>query len=38
MRGGNGFSAFAAGKFATRAISQSIAREYGPEGIHVAHG
>ncbi|KAM0745572.1 NAD(P)-binding protein [Meredithblackwellia eburnea MCA 4105] len=37
LRGGNGFSAFAAGKFGIRAISQSIAREYGPEGIHVAH-
>jgi NAD(P)-dependent dehydrogenase (short-subunit alcohol dehydrogenase family) len=38
MRGGDGFAAFAAGKFGIRAITQSIAREYGREGIHVAHG
>ena len=28
---------FAAGKFALRAIAQSLAREFGPQGIHVAH-
>ncbi|KAK4700584.1 hypothetical protein P7C70_g5663, partial [Phenoliferia sp. Uapishka_3] len=38
LRGGNGFSAFAAGKFGIRAIAQSIAREFGPQGIHSAHG
>lgn len=37
MRGGNGFAAFSAGKFALRALSQSMARELGPKGIHVAH-
>ncbi|KAL8281489.1 hypothetical protein RQP46_006173 [Phenoliferia psychrophenolica] len=37
LRGGNGFAAFAAGKFGIRAIAQSAAREYGPEGIHIAH-
>lgn len=37
FRGGNGFSAFAVGKFGQRALSQSIAREYGAKGIHVAH-
>jgi NAD(P)-dependent dehydrogenase (short-subunit alcohol dehydrogenase family) len=37
LRGGSGFSAFAGAKFALRALSQSIARELGPEGIHVAH-
>ncbi len=37
MRGGSGFSAFAAGKFGLRALSQSMARELGPQGIHVAH-
>ncbi len=37
FRGGNGFSAFAVGKFGQRALSQSIAREYGPKGVHVAH-
>ena len=37
MRGGSGFSAFSSAKFALRAVSQSMARELGPEGIHVAH-
>jgi NAD(P)-dependent dehydrogenase (short-subunit alcohol dehydrogenase family) len=37
MRGGSGFSAFSSAKFALRAVSQSMARELGPDGIHVAH-
>ncbi|MBX3520869.1 MAG: SDR family oxidoreductase [Xanthobacteraceae bacterium] len=37
MRGSPGFAAFAAGKHALRAVAQSMARELGPEGIHVAH-
>ncbi len=37
MRGSAGFSAFAAGKFGLKALSQSMARELGPQGIHVAH-
>lgn len=37
VRGGSGFAAFAGGKHALRALSQSMARELGPEGIHVAH-
>ena len=37
MRGSSGFSAFSSAKFALRAVSQSMARELGPEGIHVAH-
>ena len=37
VRGGSGFSAFAGGKAALRALAQSMARELGPEGIHVAH-
>lgn len=37
MRGGKGFAAFAGAKFALRALAQSMARELGPEGIHVAH-
>ena len=37
MRGGTGFSAFAGAKFALRALAQSMARELGPQGIHVAH-
>jgi NAD(P)-dependent dehydrogenase (short-subunit alcohol dehydrogenase family) len=37
MRGGAGYSAFAGAKFALRALAQSMARELGPQGIHVAH-
>ncbi|HEY6965998.1 MAG TPA: SDR family NAD(P)-dependent oxidoreductase [Burkholderiales bacterium] len=37
LRGGKGFAAFAGAKFALRALAQSLARELGPEGIHVAH-
>ena len=37
LRGGAGFAAFAGGKFALRALAQSMARELGPKGIHVAH-
>jgi len=37
LRGREGFSAFAAAKHGLRALAQSMARELGPEGIHVAH-
>lgn len=37
LRGGVGFSAFAGGKAALRALAQSMAREFGPQGLHVAH-
>lgn len=37
LRGGAGFSAFAGGKHALRALAQSMAREFGPKGLHVAH-
>ena len=37
VRGAKGFSAFASAKFALRALAQSMARELGPAGIHVAH-
>jgi NAD(P)-dependent dehydrogenase (short-subunit alcohol dehydrogenase family) len=37
VRGGAGYAAFAGGKHALRALAQSMARELGPEGIHVAH-
>ncbi|MFM8345519.1 MAG: SDR family NAD(P)-dependent oxidoreductase [Betaproteobacteria bacterium] len=37
LRGGAGFSAFAGGKAALRALAQSMARELGPKGVHVAH-
>ena len=37
LRGGKHFAAFASAKFALRATAQSMARELGPQGIHVAH-
>ncbi len=37
LRGGAGFSNLAVPKFALRALAQSMARELGPQGIHVAH-
>jgi NAD(P)-dependent dehydrogenase (short-subunit alcohol dehydrogenase family) len=37
LRGAAGFSAFAAAKHGLRALAQSMARELGPQGIHVAH-
>lgn len=37
LRGGEGYSAFATGKFGMRALAQSTAREFGRQGIHVAH-
>jgi NAD(P)-dependent dehydrogenase (short-subunit alcohol dehydrogenase family) len=30
-------ASFATGKWALRALSQSLAREFGPQGVHVAH-
>jgi len=36
-RGAANFSAFAGGMHAKRALAQSMARELGPQGIHVAH-
>ena len=37
VRGSAGYAAFASGKFALRGLAQSMARELGPENIHVAH-
>lgn len=37
VRGSARFATFAAGKFAVRALGQSLAREFGPRGVHVAH-
>ncbi|PLS86671.1 MAG: short-chain dehydrogenase [Actinobacteria bacterium] len=37
LRGSARFSALATGKFALRALAQSMAREFGPQGIHVTH-
>jgi NAD(P)-dependent dehydrogenase (short-subunit alcohol dehydrogenase family) len=37
LRGKAGYAQFAAAKSGLRMISQSMAREFGPQGIHVAH-
>ena len=37
LRGGKNFAAFASAKFALRGLCQSLAREYGPRGVHVVH-
>src|SRR5215813_12941800 len=37
LRGGPGFAAFASAKFGLRAVAQAMARELGPQNIHVAH-
>ena len=37
LRGGKGYAAFASAKFGLRALAQSMARELGPQNIHVAH-
>lgn len=37
LRGASGYAAFASAKFGLRAVAQSMARELGPQNIHVAH-
>ncbi|OJJ51109.1 hypothetical protein ASPZODRAFT_319294 [Penicilliopsis zonata CBS 506.65] len=37
LKGSATFAAFASGKFALRALAQSLAREFGPQGVHVSH-
>ena len=37
LRGGSGFAAFSGAKAGLRMLAQSMARELGPQGIHVAH-
>ena len=37
VRGAAGFAAFASAKHGLRALAQSMARELGPQNIHVAH-
>jgi NAD(P)-dependent dehydrogenase (short-subunit alcohol dehydrogenase family) len=37
LRGSAGFANLAVPKFGLRALAQSMAREFGPKGIHVAH-
>ncbi|MFZ4877491.1 SDR family NAD(P)-dependent oxidoreductase [Janthinobacterium sp. Mn2066] len=37
LRGSSGYAHFSAAKAGLRMISQSMAREFGPQGLHVAH-
>jgi NAD(P)-dependent dehydrogenase (short-subunit alcohol dehydrogenase family) len=37
LRGAANFACLAVGKFGLRALAQSMARELGPKGVHVAH-
>lgn len=37
LRGSAALAAFASAKFALRALAQSLAREFGPQGVHVSH-
>ncbi|MBI3504938.1 MAG: SDR family NAD(P)-dependent oxidoreductase [Proteobacteria bacterium] len=37
LRAGAKFAAFASAKFALRGLAQSLARQYGPAGVHVVH-
>ncbi|MBO22866.1 MAG: glucose 1-dehydrogenase [Rhodospirillaceae bacterium] len=37
LRGADGYAAFAAAKAGLRMVAQSATREYGPQGVHVAH-
>src|ERR1700744_1555538 len=37
LRGGSRFAAFSSAKFGLRGVAQAMARELGPENIHVAH-
>ena len=37
VRGGAGYTAFASAKAGLRSVAQSMARELGPQNIHVAH-
>ena len=37
LRGRDGYAAFSGGKHALRALAESMARELGPQGLHIAH-
>jgi NAD(P)-dependent dehydrogenase (short-subunit alcohol dehydrogenase family) len=37
LRGGPGYTAFASAKFGLRGVAQAMARELGPQNIHVVH-
>jgi NAD(P)-dependent dehydrogenase (short-subunit alcohol dehydrogenase family) len=36
LRGSARYATMASGKFAQRALTQSLAREFGPQGVHIA--
>ena len=37
LRGGSNFAVFSSAKFALRGLTQSLAREFQPQGVHIAH-
>ncbi len=37
IRGASKFATFASAKFALRGLAQSLAREFGPQGVHIVH-
>jgi len=37
VKGNPRFTAFASAKFALRGLAQSLAREFGPKGVHIVH-
>ncbi|KAI9832252.1 MAG: hypothetical protein M1819_004430 [Sarea resinae] len=37
LKGSAGCASFSTGKFALRSLAQSLGREFGPKGVHVAH-
>ena len=37
MKGSARCASYSTGKFALRSLAQSLAREFGPQGVHVAH-
>lgn len=37
VKSGAQLSSFSTGKWALRALSQSLAKEFGPQGVHVSH-
>ena len=37
IKGGPRFASLASAKFAFRGLAQSLAREFGPQGVHVVH-
>src|SRR4051812_32122704 len=37
VKGSPQLQGFSPGKFALRSLTQSLAKEFGPEGVHIAH-